>query len=84
MATLPVNEEETEFFGFIFRRPDRQVSSNFEKFMDKNPDKAKEILIKNCGLTGVDEVLKNDVMFFAAANAIAEWMPVYKSEVKNL
>ncbi len=57
----------------------------FEKWIDRRPDKAKEILIKACVLSpNKEEVLENDDKFAHCFNAIAEILPVAKAEIKNL
>ena len=84
LATLNAPDGEFEPFDVVMRVPDRIAMGEFEKYLDKNPNKAKEIILKACLLTKKDEVLANDDMFLAAFNALAEILPVAKSEIKNL
>jgi len=52
--------------------------------LDKNPNKAKEILIKSCVLSHKDEILADDDKFMAAFNALAEVLPIQRTTIKNL
>ena len=66
------------------RVPDRRILSEWEKWSDKNPDKAKEILVKNCLLSHVDQVCADQDLFFCALGGITELIPVRRAIVKNL
>ncbi|MBE9468974.1 MAG: hypothetical protein IMY72_11745 [Bacteroidetes bacterium] len=82
LATLSSDDFPT--FDIVVRVPDRNTMGEFEKWLDKSPNKAKEILIKACVLSNKDEVLVNDDKFLAAFNAIAEILPIQKAIIKNL
>ncbi|MGP1514460.1 MAG: hypothetical protein ACTTJH_00685 [Bacteroidales bacterium] len=84
IAQLPMDDDGKAYKKVIIRVPDRKVMSEFEKWMDKNPDKAKEIMINACLLSGKDEVKADDGLFFGAADAIAQLIPVRVAIVKNL
>lgn len=84
LATLTAPDGEFEPMDVVMRVPDRVAMGEFEKWLDKNPNKAKEIILKACLLTRKDEVLANDDMFLCAFNALAEILPIAKSEIKNL
>lgn len=81
---LPKDEFNEQFLKVYARVPDRRVLSEWEKFSDKNPDKAKEILVKNCLLTDVEEVCADQELFFCALQAITELIPIRKAIIKNL
>lgn len=80
---LPLDDDRNEFFDVIAIVPDRRIMGEFEKWMDKNPDKAKDILISNCLLSGKERVKADDDLFFTCANAIAELIPIRKAIIKN-
>lgn len=82
-ATLRDDEDLFDPFDVIIRRPGRQEMGEFEKWVDKQPDKAKVIMIKSCLLSHKDEVLADEDKFLHAFNAIAELMPIAKAIIKN-
>lgn len=84
LATLRDEYDSFEPFDVVVRVPDRVVRGEFEKWIDRKPDKSKEVLVKACLLSSKDEVLANDDMFLAAADSIAELLPVQKAVIKNL
>jgi hypothetical protein len=83
IALLPIDDKSSESIGVLVKIPDRRIIGEFEKWIDKNPTKAKEILVKNSVLTRVDEVMADDGLFFAAVDAVAELMPLRKATIKN-
>lgn len=84
LATLSIDDSTFKPFDIVIRVPDRLALAEFEKWLDKKPDKAKEILVRACVLSSKDEVLADDDKFLAAFNAIAEILPIQKAEIKNL
>lgn len=84
IASLPKDDDGNEFLDVIVRVPDRKTLSEFEKWADKNPDKAKEIMVNACLLSNKEEVKVNDGLFFGAFDAIAKLMPVRSAIIKNL
>lgn len=62
---------------------DRTVCGQFERFVDSNPDKAREILIQNCVLHGKEEVLENNYAFRSVSMLLIEMIPTGKARVKN-
>lgn len=84
MACLPMDDDGNEFKEVIVRVPDRKVMSEVEKWLDKAPDKAKEIMINSCLLTHKEEVKADDGLFFGAVDAITKLMPIRTAIVKNL
>jgi hypothetical protein len=84
MASLPKDDNGSEFLDVIVRVPGRKEISEFEKWIDRNPDKAKEILINTCLLTHKDEVKENEDLFLGAFDAIAKLLPIRTAVIKNL
>ncbi len=80
---LPLNDDNTEFFTVAAMVPSRKTLSDYEKWVDKNPDKSKDILITDCLVTGVDVVKADDVLFNSCVGAIAEMIPIRKAIIKN-
>lgn len=83
-AQLPKDDDGNEFLIVVVRVPDRKTLSEFEKWVDKNPDKAKEIMVNACLLSHKEEVKADDGLFFGAFDAIAKLMPVRTAIIKNL
>lgn len=83
VASLPKDDDGTEYLDVVVRVPDRKTMGEFEKWVDKNPDKAKEILINACVLSGKDAVKADDGLFFGAFDAIVKLMPVRTAIIKN-
>lgn len=68
----------------VARNPDRDILSEYLKHSDKNPKLANEILVKNCLLSGMDEVLENDRLFLTAVTKLAELIPIGQAEMVKL
>lgn len=84
LASLPKDDDGNEFLDVVVRVPDRKTMSELEKWIDKNPDKAKEITINACLLSHKDQVKADDGLFAAAFDAISQLIPVRKAIIKNL
>lgn len=83
IASLPRDDDGNEFMDVIVRVPDRKCLGEFEKWVDKSPDKAKEILVNACVLSNKEAVKDDDGLFFAAFDAITKLIPVRTATVKN-
>jgi len=83
VATLPLDDDGEKFMDVIVRVPDRKTVGEFEKWIDKNPNKAKEVLINACVLSGKEAVKADDDAFFAAFDAVASLIPIRKAILKN-
>ena len=81
---LPKDDDGNEHFGCIVRVPTRKELSDFEKWVDKNPDKAKEIMINACVLTGKEIIKADDGLFMGAFDAVSKLIPVRTAIIKNL
>jgi hypothetical protein len=84
LIDLPLDENHKEILTVAALVPDRKTLSEWEKWSDKNPDKAKDILITNCLLTGVEQVKADDALFFTCATALGELIPVRKATIRSL
>lgn len=83
IASLPLDDEGAEALDVLIRVPDRKILSEFEKWSERSPDKAKEILINSCLLSHKDLVKADDALFMTACTAIAEIIPIRKATIKN-
>ncbi len=83
ILSLPLEDGGEDSLDILVRVPGRKEIGDFEKWMNTQPDKAKEILINSCVLTCKDEVKGDTGLFFTAVNGIAELFPIRKAVVKN-
>lgn len=73
---LPLDDYNSEYLEVLAIVPSRAIVSQVMKYLQSNPVKGQEILVKNCLLTSKEEVMNNDGLFFAAAGLISELMPI--------
>lgn len=83
-AEIPVSDETDEVMTVLVRKPDRVVLGEFQKWLDKNPNKAEDILVKNCLLSHKDEVIADEGLFAGALDAISQLITARKARIKNL
>jgi len=84
LSTLS-NEDNEELCKCIIRAPGRKELGEFEKWVDKNPDRAKEITVKACVLSpNKAEIIADQSKFLSAFDAIAAKFPIGRSSSKNL
>lgn len=81
---LPLNDEATEEIEVLIIVPDRSVVGNSMKFMNSDPKKGQEILVKNCVVTDKERVLADDGLFYAAAGMITELIPIRQGKFGKL
>ncbi len=85
LLELPLSDDPADGCKTVLAKvPERTVIGQFQRFIDSDPKKAQEILVKACLLSHKDEVLADDGLFFAALTGISELIPVRKATVKNL
>ncbi len=83
IASLPKDENAEEFLDVLVRVPDRKTQGEFEKWLDKSPDKAKEILVNACVLTNKEAVKADDGLFAGAIDALSKLLVVRTAIIKN-
>lgn len=64
--------------------PTRTILSQFRKFMDSDPKKADEILVKNCVLSHKDEILADDELFGSVMATLTDLINIRKGIIKNV
>jgi hypothetical protein len=84
LGEIPLDDDRTQFLAVIGRVPGRKEMGEFEKWMDKDPNKSKEILINSCLLTEKDRVKADDILFYGAFDFLSQLIPIGKATVKNL
>lgn len=83
ILSLPLDDANTEYKEVLAVVPKRQVIGMYQRFADSDPNKAQEILVKNCLLSHKEEVLADDGLFFTALALIAKLIPVREGSIKN-
>ncbi|MGP1500754.1 MAG: hypothetical protein ACTTJM_03100 [Bergeyella cardium] len=73
---LPKDDYDTEYLEVLAVVPTRSTTGQFMKFVNADPKKAQEILVKNSLVTHKEEVLADDGLFSAAFGLVAELIPV--------
>lgn len=84
LADLPLDDNGDRFLTVLVSVPNRKTMGEFEKWVDKNPDKSKEILINAHLHSHKDQVKADDGLFTGAFDAIVQLMPIRKAIIKNL
>ena len=69
---LPIDDNGTEELEVLAVVPSRNVV----KYLNQDPKKAQEILVKACLVTNKEEVLADDGLFYASASLIGELIPI--------
>lgn len=73
---LPLDDNADEELEVLAIVPSRNVVGQSMKFIQSDPKKGQEILVKNCILTDKEQVLENDGLFYAASGLLTELIPV--------
>ncbi|MGP1479317.1 MAG: hypothetical protein ACTTJI_06490 [Capnocytophaga sp.] len=73
---LPMDDNGAEELEVLAIVPPRNVVGQYLKFLNQDPKKAQEILVKACLVTNKEEVLADDGLFYAAASLIGELIPI--------
>ncbi|QEE51041.1 hypothetical protein FUA48_16090 [Flavobacterium alkalisoli] len=80
---VPVSDTGAEYYDVVAIVPDRATMSQYMKYIDINPKKAQEILIKQCVKTHLEEVLADDALFMTTVSLVAELIPIRDGRVKK-
>ena len=73
---LPMDDNGTEELEVLAVVPSRNVVGQYLKYLNQDPKKAQEILVKACLVTNKEEVLADDGLFYASASLIGELIPI--------
>lgn len=83
LAEVPIDDEGNTR-TFLVCVPSRNILGQFRRFMDSDPKKADDILVKNCLLSHKEEVLADDELFAGVMATIADLINVRKGIIKNV
>jgi hypothetical protein len=84
VQTVESSEELHEPFTVVTRVPGRRTMEMFQKFMDRDPGKANDILKNDCILFGKEQLSGNEYKELSVIEAIAKLIPTSKIVTKNL
>ena len=82
-AEVPVDDE-GNVITLLVCVPARTILGQFRRFMDSDPKKADEILIKNCLLSHKEQVMADDELFTSTIATISDLIVVRKGILKNV
>ncbi len=73
---LPKDDFDNEIIEVLAVVPSRNVVGQYLKFVNTDPKKAQDILVKNTLVTHKEEVLADDGLFLAAFGLIVDLIPM--------
>lgn len=73
---VPTDDECEKFIEIMAVVPDRNIVGQFQKFINTDPKKAQEILVKNSIKTSKEEVMADDALFYSTFGLVVELIPV--------
>jgi hypothetical protein len=82
-AKVPIDDD-GNVITLLVCVPDRTILGQFRRFMDSDPKKADEILIKNCLLSHKEQVMADDELFTSTIATISDLIVVRKGILKNV
>lgn len=82
-AEVPIDDEGNTK-TFLVCVPSRTVLGQFRRYMDSDPKKADDILVKNCLLSHKEEVLADDELFSSVMATIGDLITIRKGIIKNV
>ncbi|TSE05670.1 hypothetical protein [Aquimarina algiphila] len=80
---IPTDDMNTDYMEVLACIPTRAVMSQYMKYIDVNPKKAQEILIKQCVLTDKETIMVDDALFMTAVSMLAELIPIREGRIKK-
>lgn len=83
LAEVPIDDEGNTR-DFLVCVPTRTVLGQFRRFMDSDPKKADDLLVKACLLSHKAEVLADDNLFSGVMSTISELIVIRKGIIKNV
>ncbi|WP_455592927.1 hypothetical protein [Bacteroides sp.] len=84
LVKMKDKEGKTVALETLIKSPSRHVISEADKWESTNPGKAKEIYVRNCVLTDVEQVMADDNLFYQAYFAVIDLLPFQKPDVQTL
>lgn len=73
---LPLDDDANQEIEVLAIVPTRSVVGQYLKFLQSDPKKGQEILVKNSILTDKERVMNDDGLFYTAASLLSELIPI--------
>jgi len=80
---ISVQDEEENTVTAYFKKPGRQVLSLSLSIQDRDPLKAKEIILRNGYLGGDKRIMDDDELFISACTVVDEMITYRKATLKK-
>jgi hypothetical protein len=64
--------------------PTSRIRNEYLRWVDKNPNKAEEVILKACIISDIDKVMADDKLRVAAFDGITQMLPSGKAVIKNV
>ncbi len=77
---LPLDDYSIEELEVLALVPSRSTVGQYLRFLQVDPKKAQEILVKNSLLTSKERVMNDDGLFYTVADMISELIPIRKGK----
>ncbi len=82
--TLPMDEVNNKGLEVLAIVPSRAIVGMYLKFLHTDPNKAQEVLVKNCILTSKEQILADDALFYSAVDLLVELIPMRKGKSRKV
>ena len=80
---ISVPDENGNDVTAYFKKPGRQVLSLSLSIQDRDPLKAKEMILRNCFLEGDKRIMDDDDIFISACTVVDEMLTYRKANLKK-
>ncbi len=83
MLEIPTDDSHHKTIEAVAVIPTRNVTGQYMKWVDQNPKKAQEILVRGCILTNREVIETSDFMFNTTVSLLAELIPIGQGNIKK-
>lgn len=83
LLEVPTTDDTAEYMEVVAIVPDRATLGQYMKYIDVNPKKAQEILVKQCVKSELETILADDALFMTTVSLLAELIPIRDGRVKK-
>ncbi|AXG70435.1 hypothetical protein KORDIASMS9_02675 [Kordia sp. SMS9] len=80
---LPLDDYDSEFMEAVVLVPSRTVMGQYMKYIDQNPKRAQDILLKGSLLNNKEVIMSDDALANTAVSLIAELLPIREGRIKK-
>jgi len=80
---IPMNDEGSEVAYCYLKKPDRATLGASMAIEDRNPLKAKEIILRGAWISGYDKIIEDDDLFLSAITQVNNLITIRLAELKK-